>query len=134
MFSKPSYLEISSDSTNVGEVPHYAYQVLIFFPPFPTEIIVLCHHAETNDIFLHGGRVGPSPLTNMNIVGIFLMETLTLQIGFRIPANTFRRMYFYLEQIVSENYFEIKYSLYVADVVFIDFVDNKYWGCSNNYS
>ena len=56
---------------------------------------VFCHHAETNDIFLHGGRVGPSPLTKMNRVEIFLMETLVLQIGFRLPADAFRRMYLY---------------------------------------
>jgi hypothetical protein len=57
---------MSSDSTDEGEVPRYAYLVLRIFPPFPTGIAVLCHHAETNDFFLLGGRVGPSPLTRMN--------------------------------------------------------------------
>jgi len=51
---------------HVGEVSHYAYLVLKHFPPFPTEIEVLCHHAKRDDIFLLGGRVGPSPLTKMN--------------------------------------------------------------------
>ena len=57
------YLEMYSDSTNKGEVSHYAYVVLKFFPLFPTEITVLCHHAEINDSFLPSGRVGPSPFT-----------------------------------------------------------------------
>ena len=92
---------MSSDSTDVEEVPHYAYLVLRYFPPFLTEIAVLCHHAETNDIFLHGGRVGPSPLLKMNRVEIFLMETLRLQIGFRFPTELFIRMYLYWEQTVS---------------------------------
>ena len=49
---------MSSDSTDEGGVPHYAYPVLRIFPPFRTEIAVLCHHAKTNDIFfLPGGRV-----------------------------------------------------------------------------
>ena len=48
---------MSSDSTDAGEVPHYAYPVLRICPPFPTEIPVLCHHADTNDILLLGGRV-----------------------------------------------------------------------------
>jgi hypothetical protein len=56
---------MSSDSRDEGDIPHYyAYLVLIIFSPFPTEIEVLCHHAETNDIFLPGGRVGPSPFSN----------------------------------------------------------------------
>ena len=53
-----------SDSTDEMETPHFAYLVLRVFPPFPTEIVVICHHAKTNDIFLLGGCVGPSPLTN----------------------------------------------------------------------
>jgi len=57
------YLAISPDFIDEGEVPHYAYIVLIMFPPFPTTILVLCHHAETNDNFLPGGRVGPSPFS-----------------------------------------------------------------------
>ena len=55
--STPRYLEMSSDSIDVGEVPHCAYLVFRIFQPFPTEIAVLCHHAETKDIFLPGGRV-----------------------------------------------------------------------------
>jgi hypothetical protein len=69
---------MSSDSTKEAETPHYAYLVLRVFPPFPTEIAILCHHSEKNDIFLHGGRVGPSPFTKMNKVEIFLVETLVL--------------------------------------------------------
>ena len=70
------------------------------------------------------GSVWPSPLSKMNKVETFLMETLFLQIGFRLPSDAFSRMYLYWEQFVMENYFEITYSLYVADVVFIDFIDN----------
>jgi hypothetical protein len=115
---------MSSDSTVVGEVPHYAYLVLRVFPPFPTEIAFLCHHAETTYIFLPGDRVGPSPLTKMSEVKICLMETLILQIGFRLlPFDALSRMYLYWEQTVIENYFEVKYSLYGADVVFRDFID-----------
>jgi len=109
---------MSSDSTDVGKVPHYAYLVLRICPPFPTEIAVLCHHAKTNDMFWPGGRVGPSPLSKMNGLEIFLMEIVRLQIGFRLPTKLFSRIYLYWEQIVLENYFEVKYSLYVADVVF----------------
>ena len=29
---------MSLDSTDKGEVPHYAYLVLRIFPPFPTEL------------------------------------------------------------------------------------------------
>jgi hypothetical protein len=36
--STPSYLEMSSDSTDEGKVPQYAYPVLIIFPLLPTEI------------------------------------------------------------------------------------------------
>ena len=86
---------MSSDSTNEGGVSHYAYLVLIIFPPFPTEIALLCHHAETNDIFLPGGRVGLSFLTQMNTVEISLFESLVLHIGFRLPSDTFSTMYFY---------------------------------------
>ena len=64
---------MSSDCIDKGEVPHYGYLVLRIFPPFPTKIAVLCHHAKTNDIFLSGGRVGPSPFTRMNKVGIFVV-------------------------------------------------------------
>jgi hypothetical protein len=84
---------MSSESTNVGEFPHYAYLVIRFFPPIPTEIAVVCHHVERNDIFLHGVRVGPSPLSKMNRVETFLMETSRLQNGFRLPAKLFSRMF-----------------------------------------
>jgi hypothetical protein len=36
-----SYLDMSSDSTHEGEVPHYAYVVLRIIPPFSTEIALL---------------------------------------------------------------------------------------------
>ncbi len=64
---------MSSDtaSTDEMEIPHFAYLVLRVYPPFPTEIAVLCHHAATNDIFLLGGRVGPSPITRMGRVENF---------------------------------------------------------------
>ncbi len=73
---------MSSDSTGEMETPHFAYLVLPVYPPFPTKNVVLCHHAETNNIFLPGGRVGPSPITRMNKVGICLLGTLVFQIGF----------------------------------------------------
>ena len=115
---------MSSDSTNEGEVPHYAYLVLRTFPPFPMEIAILCHHAETNYIFLPGGRVGPSPYSKAKKVKKFLLETLLLQIGFRLPSDMFNKMsLLYWEQIITENYYAIKYSLYVTYVVFRDFID-----------
>ena len=83
--SVASYLEMSSDTRDEGEVPHYAYRVLRIFPPFPAEIAVLCHHAETNDMFLHGGRVGPSPFTKMNRGEIFQLENLVSILGFDNP-------------------------------------------------
>jgi hypothetical protein len=86
---------MSSEFTNEGEVLHYAYLVLRIFPPFPTEIVVLCHHAVTNEIFLPGGRVGPSSLTKMNKLEIFLFETLVLKIRFRLSFNAFSTMYLY---------------------------------------
>ena len=97
---------MSLDARVVGEVPHYAYLVLKIFPPFPIEITVLCHHAETNDILLYGGRVGPSPISKMNRVELFLMETLILKIRFQLPSYILSTLYLYLEQTVSENYFE----------------------------
>ena len=57
---------MSLDSTDAGEVPHYAYIVLGFFPPLPTKIAILCHHGETNDVFLLDGRVGPHPFVHEN--------------------------------------------------------------------
>jgi hypothetical protein len=69
---------MSSDSTEEAEIPHFAYLVLRVVPPFPTEIAILYHHAKTNDIFLLGGHVGPSPFTKMNKVEISLVKTLVL--------------------------------------------------------
>jgi hypothetical protein len=97
--------------------------VLRIFPPFPTEIAVPCHHAKTYDIFLLGGRVGLSPIAKANKVEIFLVETLVLQIGFRLPSDFFITMYLYWEQIVTKNYHGIKYHLYVADVRFRNFIE-----------
>jgi hypothetical protein len=54
---------MSSNSIEEAETPHFDYLVLRVFPPFPTEISLLCQHAKTNTIFLPGGRVGPSPFT-----------------------------------------------------------------------
>jgi len=115
---------MSSDSTEEAETPHYAYLVLRVFPPFPTKNAILCHHAETNDIFLPYGRVGPSPFTKMKKVEIFLVETLVLQIGFRLPPHPSSTMYLHWEQTVTKNCYEVKYSLYVADVRFRDFINS----------
>ncbi len=82
--SQPNNLEISSDTIEEAESPHFAYLALRVFLPFPTKIVVLCHHAETNDICLPGGRVGPSPFTKMNKLRIVSVETLVLHIGFRL--------------------------------------------------
>jgi hypothetical protein len=93
---------MSSDSTEEAETPYFAYLVLRVFPPFSTEIAILCHRAETNDIFLLGGRVGPSPFTKITKVEIFLLETLVLQIGFRLPSDILSStMHLYWEQIVT---------------------------------
>ncbi len=91
-------LETSSDYTHEGDVPHYAYLVLRIFPPFPTEIAVLCHHARTNDIFLCGGRVGPSSITRENKVEMFLVKVVVLQIGFRLPSDFSSTMCMYWER------------------------------------
>ena len=68
-----------SDSIDEGEVPHYAYLVLRIFPLSPTEIAVLCHHAKTNDVFLPGGRVGPSSFSKISKVDISFLEALIIQ-------------------------------------------------------
>ena len=68
--------------------------------------------------------MGPSPITRMNKVEIFPLETLVLQIGFRLPSDLYSAMYLYWEQIVTENYYGVKLSLYVADVNFRDFINN----------
>jgi hypothetical protein len=115
---------MSSDSTNDGEVPHYAYLLLTYFPPFPTEIAVLCHYVKTNYIILPCGHVGPSPFTRVNKVELFLVETLVLQIRFRLPSYFSSTMVPYWEQTFTENYHGIKYSLYSADVSFRDSVDS----------
>jgi len=73
---------------------------------------------------LLGGRVGPSPFTRTNSVEIFLIETLVLQNGLRFPSDLSNTIYLYREQVVSVNCFEVKYSLYVANVVFRDFIDS----------
>ena len=99
---------MSSDFTEEAETPHFAYLLLRVYPPFPTKIAVLCHRAETNDIFVHGGRVGPSPFTKIDMVEIFLIETLVLQIGFRLPSDLFSTMYLHWGQIVTRNYYEVK--------------------------
>ena len=76
--SLTKYLEISSHFTDEVKIPQYAFSVLRILHPFPSEVAVLCHHAEINDVFLHGGRVGPSHPMIMKRVEIFLLETLTL--------------------------------------------------------
>jgi len=121
--STPSYLEMSSDSTDEGGVPHYAYLVLTIFPPFPIEIAVLCHHAETNDMCLRCSRVGPSPIARVNMVEICPVETLVLQIILRLPYDLSCTIYLYWEQSVTENCRGIVYSLYVADASFRNFID-----------
>ena len=113
---------MSSKSTIEGETPHFAYLVLRVFPPFPTKIVVLWHHATSNDIFLPCGCVGPIPITRVNKVEIFVVGTLVLHIGSRLPSDLSSTMYLYWEQIVTENHHGIKYSLYVADVSFRDFI------------
>jgi hypothetical protein len=56
----------------------------LMFKTFPfTESVVMCHQAKSNDMFLPGSRVGPSPLTKIYKVKICLLQTLTLQIGFK---------------------------------------------------
>jgi hypothetical protein len=51
----------------------------------------------------------------------FLVETIVLQIGFRLSSNLSSIMYLYWEENVTENYHGIKDSLYVADVCYKDF-------------
>jgi hypothetical protein len=68
--STPSYLEMSSDSIDEGEVPHYAYLVLRIFPPFPTEI-ALFEIILTEPLFLIEAA---TPLTNILILGCILLH------------------------------------------------------------
>ncbi len=60
----------------------------------------------------------------MNKVEIFLVETIVKIIGFRLPSDLFSTMCLYWGQIVTENYYGVKYSLYVADVGFRDFINS----------
>ena len=82
--------------------------MLIIFPPLATKIkiVVLYHHAETNDIFLHGDRVGPSPFSKMNHVEICLLESFIVQIGVK--------EHMYWEQRVTEIFYAIKYILLIC--------------------
>ncbi len=68
--------------------------------------------------------MGPSLITRMNKEENFLLETLVLQIGLRLSSDLFNTMYLYWDQIVTENYYGVKYSLYVADVNFRDFINS----------
>jgi hypothetical protein len=135
--SRVSYLEMPSYSTDEGEVPRYAYVMLRFSPPFPTQIAMVCHHTKTNYSFLHCGRVGPSPLTKIKRVEIFLLETLIYSLGLDYPLTyLFNKMHLYWEQIVSQNYRAIKYSLLICckccfkRLYRLHF--QKYWGCFGN--
>ncbi len=74
--SQPSNLEMSSDSTEEAETSHFTFLVIRVFSAFPTEIAVLCYHAQTNDIVLPDGRVAPSPLTKVIKTEIFLIKKL----------------------------------------------------------
>ena len=49
--------------------------------------------------------MGPSPLTKMTKVEIFMIETFILQTGFRSPSNALSIMYLYREQIVTDFFF-----------------------------
>ena len=60
----------------------------------------------------------------MNKVEIFFLETIILQIRCRLPSDLFSTMYLYWEQIVTENYFIIEYSLFVAAVGFNNFIES----------
>ena len=60
----------------------------------------------------------------MNKLIIFLLETLVLHIGFRLSFDKFSSMYLYWEQILTKNYYGIKYSLYVAHVAIRDFINS----------
>jgi hypothetical protein len=50
---------VSSDSTEpVEQSLHYAYKIIRIFPGnVPTDLAVLYHYGETNDIFFPGGLV-----------------------------------------------------------------------------
>ncbi len=47
-----------------------------------------------------------------------------MQIGFRLPSNTFSKPNMYWEQIVTENYEALNYSLYVVDIGFGNFINS----------
>jgi hypothetical protein len=86
---------MSSDSTQPAEQsPHYAYLIIRFFPGnVPTDLAVLGHYGETNDIFFRGGLVELSPRNKNSTVQTFLLTHLRKLIGFYQLFNPFSKIH-----------------------------------------
>jgi len=116
---------MSSDSTEpVEQSLHYAYLIIRIFPGnVPTDLAVLCHYGETNDIFFPGGLVELSSSSRCKTVQNFLLVQLRKLLGFYQPFNQFSKMHFYWERDVFDEYEPVKYSIYIMDVGFRDFIE-----------
>jgi hypothetical protein len=115
---------MSSDSTELADQnPHYAYLIIRIFPStVPADLAVLCHYGSTNDVFFPGGLVELSP-SRCRTVQTFLLTQLRDLLGFYQPFNQFSKMHLYWEQDVLDEYEPVKYSLYIMDVSFRDFIE-----------
>ena len=77
---------MSSDSTEpAGQSQHYAYLFIRTFPGnVPTDLAVLCHYGETNEIFFPSGLVELSS-SRCKTVHAFLLVHLRKLLGFYQP-------------------------------------------------
>ena len=99
---------MSSDSTEPSDVS--------------ANLAVLCHYGQTNDVFFPGGLVELSS-SRCRTVQTFLLAQLRDQLGFYQPFNQFSKMHLYWEHEVLDEYEPVKYSLYIMDVSFHDFIE-----------
>jgi hypothetical protein len=115
---------MSSDSTEqVEQNLHYAYLIIRIFPStVPADLAVLCHYGETNHIFFPGGLVELSS-SRCKTVQTFLLTQLRELLGFYQPLNQFSKMHLYWEHDVFDEYEPVKYSIYIMDVSFRDFIE-----------
>ena len=115
---------MSSDSIELAEQSlHYAYLIIRIFPGnIPTDLAVMRHYGETNDIFFPGGLVELSS-SRCKTVQTFLLVQLRKLLGFYQPSNQFSKMHLYCEQDVFDEYEPVKYSIYIMDVSFRDLIE-----------
>ena len=103
---------MSWDSTDLAEqCLYYAYLIIRIFPgKVQTDLTLLCHYGETNDIFFPGGLVELSS-SRCKTVQTFLLVKLRKLLGFYQPFNQFSKMHLYWEHDVFDEYEPVKYSL-----------------------